>query len=97
MVQKVYGYEFHNDADFYFPQVLMGQSDVAGWGIFLQRAADKDDLNSRSSVGTGLGSLACLKDQGHMVILDQASGAPDPVPISALAVKSLYLTRPSLF
>ncbi|GJZ23287.1 hypothetical protein Tco_0560746 [Tanacetum coccineum] len=37
-----------------------------------------------SSVGTGLGSLACLKDQGHMMILDQASGAPDPVPISAL-------------
>ncbi|GJY52220.1 hypothetical protein Tco_0443067 [Tanacetum coccineum] len=69
-------------------RVLMGRSDVAGWGIFLQRAADKDDLNSRSSVGTvgtGLGSLACLKDQGHMVILDQASGAPDPVPISALA------------
>ncbi|GJV18231.1 hypothetical protein Tco_1363554 [Tanacetum coccineum] len=50
-----------------------------------------------SSVGTGLGSLAYLKDQGNMVILDQASGAPDPVPISALAVKSLYLTRPSLF
>ncbi|GJZ66387.1 hypothetical protein Tco_0623083 [Tanacetum coccineum] len=53
-------------------KVLMGQSDVAGWGIFLQ------------------GSLVCLKDQGHMVILDQASGAPDPVPISALAVRARY-------
>ncbi|PWA78136.1 quinone oxidoreductase [Artemisia annua] len=42
----------------------------------------------------GQGSLACLKDRGHMVIFGQA---PDPVPISALAVKSLYLTRPSLF
>nr|GEY93055.1 SET domain-containing protein [Tanacetum cinerariifolium] len=52
-------------------RVLMGQSDVAGWGIFLQ------------------GSLACLKDRGHMVILDQASGAPDP--ISALATPQAHL------
>lgn len=26
----------------------------------------------------------------------QASGVPDPVPLSALAAKCLYLTRPSL-
>ncbi|GJU77227.1 retrovirus-related pol polyprotein from transposon TNT 1-94 [Tanacetum coccineum] len=44
-----------------------------------------------SSVGTGLGSLAYLKDRGNMVILDQASGAPDPVPISALADKEQLL------
>nr|GEZ80980.1 tyrosine-sulfated glycopeptide receptor 1 [Tanacetum cinerariifolium] len=39
----------------------------------------------KSSIGTGMGSLACLKDRGHIVILDKASGAPDPVPISTLA------------
>ncbi|KAI3735140.1 hypothetical protein L6452_14628 [Arctium lappa] len=42
------------------------------------------------------GSLACLKTRGHMVSFGQASGAPDPIPLSALGVKSLYLTRPSL-
>ncbi|KAI3517557.1 hypothetical protein L1887_16772 [Cichorium endivia] len=42
------------------------------------------------------GSLACLKTRGHLVSFGQSSGAPDPIPLSALAVKSLYLTRPSL-
>lgn len=42
------------------------------------------------------GSLACLKTRGHMVSFGQSSGAPDPIPLSALGVKSLYLTRPSL-
>ncbi|KAI3778089.1 hypothetical protein L2E82_07110 [Cichorium intybus] len=50
------------------------------------------------SVGkdTFQGSLACLKTRGHLVSFGQSSGAPDPIPLSALAVKSLYLTRPSL-
>ncbi|KAL8552496.1 hypothetical protein ACS0TY_001253 [Phlomoides rotata] len=43
------------------------------------------------------GSLACLKVCGYMVSFGQASGTPDPVPLSALAPKSLFLTRPSLF
>ncbi|CAL9006663.1 unnamed protein product [Prunus brigantina] len=43
------------------------------------------------------GSLACLKTRGYMVSFGQSSGAPDPVPLSAIAVKSLFLTRPSLF
>ncbi|XP_021802420.1 uncharacterized protein LOC110746498 [Prunus avium] len=42
------------------------------------------------------GSLACLKTRGYMVSFGQSSGAPDPVPLSAIAVKSLFLTRPSL-
>ncbi|KAJ0764638.1 putative 2-haloacrylate reductase [Helianthus annuus] len=42
------------------------------------------------------GSLACLKTRGHMVSFGQSSGTPDPVPLSALAAKSLFLTRPSL-
>ncbi|CAA3005773.1 quinone oxidoreductase-like [Olea europaea subsp. europaea] len=42
------------------------------------------------------GSLACLKLRGCMVNFGQSSGTPDPVPLSALAVKSLFLTRPSL-
>lgn len=50
------------------------------------------------SVGkdTFQGSLACLKTRGYMVSFGQSSGTPDPVPLSALAVKSLFLTRPSL-
>ena len=42
------------------------------------------------------GSLACLKPRGYMVNYGQSSGTPDPVPLSALAAKSLFLTRPLL-
>ncbi|KAK3221116.1 hypothetical protein Dsin_015086 [Dipteronia sinensis] len=50
------------------------------------------------SVGkdTFQGSLECLKIRGYMVSFGQSSGTPDPVPLSALAPKSLFLTRPSL-
>ncbi|KAF3433177.1 hypothetical protein FNV43_RR24279 [Rhamnella rubrinervis] len=46
------------------------------------------------SVGkdTFQGSLACLKLRGYMVSFGVSSGEPDPVPLSALAVKSLFLT-----
>lgn len=42
------------------------------------------------------GSLECLKVRGYMVSFGQSSGMPDPVPLSALASKSLFLTRPSM-
>lgn len=42
------------------------------------------------------GSLACLKPRGYMMSYGQSSGTPDPVPLSALAAKSLFLTRPSM-
>ncbi|CAK9135133.1 unnamed protein product [Ilex paraguariensis] len=50
------------------------------------------------SVGkdTFQGSLACLKVRGYMVNFGQSSGAPDPVPLSALVAKSLFLTAPAL-
>ncbi|XP_010693723.1 uncharacterized protein LOC104906640 [Beta vulgaris subsp. vulgaris] len=50
------------------------------------------------SVGkdTFQGSLDCLKLRGYMVLFGQSSGAPDPVPLSAIAAKSLFLTRPTL-
>ncbi|KAJ7949496.1 Quinone oxidoreductase [Quillaja saponaria] len=50
------------------------------------------------SVGkdTFQGSLECLKLRGYMVSFGQSSGTPDPVPLSALAPKSLFLTRPTL-
>ncbi|KAL7003716.1 NADPH:quinone reductase [Sarracenia purpurea var. burkii] len=50
------------------------------------------------SVGkdTFQGSLASLKIRGYMVNFGQASGAADPLPLSALQPKSLFLTRPSL-
>lgn len=31
-----------------------------------------------------------------MISFGQSSGTPDPVPLSALAAKSLFLTRPTL-
>ncbi|KAK3018794.1 hypothetical protein RJ639_002911 [Escallonia herrerae] len=43
------------------------------------------------------GSLACLKIRGYLVSFGDASGAPDPVPLSALGAKSLFLTRSGLF
>lgn len=50
------------------------------------------------SVGkdTFQGSLACLKLRGHMVSFGQSSGTPDPLPLSAIGAKSLFLTRPTL-
>ncbi|KAM7266198.1 hypothetical protein ACFE04_004095 [Oxalis oulophora] len=50
------------------------------------------------SVGkdTFQGSLECLKLRGYMVSFGQSSGTPDPIPTSALAAKSLFLTRPSM-
>ncbi|KAF4372075.1 hypothetical protein F8388_000291, partial [Cannabis sativa] len=42
------------------------------------------------------GSLACLKLRGCMVSFGQSSGTPDPLPLSAIAAKSLFLTRPTL-
>ncbi|CAI0404748.1 unnamed protein product [Linum tenue] len=42
------------------------------------------------------GSLSCLKIRGYLVVFGQSSGTPDPIPLSALAPKCLYLTRPSL-
>lgn len=42
------------------------------------------------------GSLACLKLRGCMVSFGQSSGTPDAVPLSAIAAKSLFLTRPTL-
>ncbi|XP_021721741.1 uncharacterized protein LOC110689300 [Chenopodium quinoa] len=50
------------------------------------------------SVGkdTFQGSLECLKLRGYMVLFGQSSGSPDPVPLSAIAAKSLFLTRPTL-
>ncbi|CAA7022509.1 unnamed protein product [Microthlaspi erraticum] len=50
------------------------------------------------SVGkdTFKGSLACLKKRGYMVSFGQSSGTPDPVALSDLSPKSLFLTRPSM-
>jgi NADPH2:quinone reductase len=42
-------------------------------------------------------SLECLAIRGYMVNFGSASGTPDPVAIQALAAKSLFLTRPTLF
>ncbi|KAJ4777708.1 hypothetical protein LUZ62_061965 [Rhynchospora pubera] len=42
------------------------------------------------------GSLSTLKSRGYMVSFGQSSGLPDPLPVSELASKSLFLTRPSL-
>jgi NADPH2:quinone reductase len=46
---------------------------------------------------TFLRSLECLKPRGYMVSYGQASGMPDPLPLTALAPKSLFLTRAGLF
>ena len=41
-------------------------------------------------------SIACLEPRGYMVLYGQASGPVDPVPVSVLNAKSLFLTRPGL-
>lgn len=41
-------------------------------------------------------SLDCLALRGMLVVYGQASGTPDPIPLSAIAAKSLFISRPSL-
>jgi NADPH2:quinone reductase len=43
------------------------------------------------------GSLRCLGMRGMMVLFGQASGPVAPIDPAALAARSLFLTRPSLF
>ncbi|KAG1362149.1 quinone oxidoreductase 1 [Cocos nucifera] len=51
------------------------------------------------SVGrdTFQGSLACLMSRGYMISFGRSSGRPDPIPMSDLAPKSLFVGRPGLF
>ncbi|PKA61104.1 Quinone oxidoreductase-like protein [Apostasia shenzhenica] len=50
------------------------------------------------SVGkdTYQGSLQCLASRGYMVSFGQSSGLPDPIPLTDLVPKSLFITRPTL-
>lgn len=41
-------------------------------------------------------SMECLASRGFLVSFGQSSGSPDPIPMSDLAPKSLFLTRPSM-
>uniref|UniRef100_A0A0D9XMG5 Enoyl reductase (ER) domain-containing protein n=1 Tax=Leersia perrieri TaxID=77586 RepID=A0A0D9XMG5_9ORYZ len=42
------------------------------------------------------GSLECLMQRGCMISYGQSSGRPEPVPLSDLAPKSLFLGRPGM-
>lgn len=46
---------------------------------------------------TFLKSMECLANRGTLVSFGAASGPPAPFPLSAIAPKALYVTRPSLF
>ena len=41
-------------------------------------------------------SLESLAPHGYLVSFGQSSGSPDPISMSDLAPKSLFLTRPSM-
>lgn len=60
--------------------------------FFIIRFIDSVELTSLLQ-----GSLQCLAQRGYMISFGQSSGLPDPVPLSDLAPKSLFLTRPALF
>ncbi|KAM2975596.1 hypothetical protein FF1_001742 [Malus domestica] len=67
---------------------------------FVSRVTEITSDNGVNVVYDSVGNdtfQACLKTRGYMVSCGQASGAIDPVPLSALAAKSLFLTRPALF
>ena len=61
------------------------------YGIYLHQ------MSLRKLPGNSImqGSISCLASRGYMVSFGQSSGKPDPVPLSDLAPKSLFLTRPS--
>ena len=42
------------------------------------------------------GSVECLASRGFLVSFGQSSGTPDPIPMSDLSSKSLFITRPRL-
>ncbi|AIL65935.1 Quinone oxidoreductase 1 [Rickettsiales bacterium Ac37b] len=46
---------------------------------------------------TLLKSIECLSNFGLLVSFGQSSGMPDPIDLSVLSPKSLFITRPSLF
>ncbi len=42
-------------------------------------------------------SIECLRPRGMMVSYGNASGKPDPLDLGALAARSLFITRPTLY
>ena len=73
---------------------------AADWVAEAKRLTDGRGVDAvMDGVGraTWAGSLDALAPLGTMISFGAASGVPEPVPLSALAAKSLKLTRPTLF
>ena len=74
---------------------------MLGYGGFAARVRELTD-GGAAVVYDGIGrttfdeSLDALRPRGFMVLYGAASGQPDPVPISKIQSRSLYLTRPQL-
>ena len=70
---------------------------------FVARAKELTQGNGVAVAYDGVGkdtflkSLECLGVRGYLVSFGAASGVPDPLPVPALAAKSSFLTRPTLF
>ena len=73
------------------------QDDFAGEIHDLTQGNGVDIVYDSVGAKTFQSSLAALRLRGHLVNFGQSSGAVDPVTLSALAAKSLSITRPILF
>jgi NADPH:quinone reductase len=78
-----------------------GADEVLGYDGFAERVRELTG-GGAAVVYDGIGratfdeSLDALRPRGFMVLYGAASGQPDPVPISKIQSRSLYLTRPQL-
>ncbi|XP_076894115.1 uncharacterized protein LOC143546305 [Bidens hawaiensis] len=76
--------------------IIYNQEDFVSRVAEITSGEGVDVVFDSIGIDTFQGSLACLKPRGYMVSYGQSSGTPEPVPLSALATKSLFLTRPSI-
>ncbi len=77
--------------------VVVGTAGVCEAALDLTGGKGADVVYDSVGKDTFETSLACLRVRGLLVSFGQSSGSPPPVPLSSLAKKCLYLTRPTLF
>lgn len=77
--------------------VVIGTSTLVKTVLDLTGGSGADVVYDSVGKDTFDSSLECLRTRGLCVSFGQSSGAVPPMPLTALAKKCLYLTRPSLF
>ncbi|GJN09404.1 hypothetical protein PR202_ga27407 [Eleusine coracana subsp. coracana] len=75
---------------------LLGQWANALGATVIGTVSNEEKAAQATQDGCHHASVECLASRGFLVSFGQSSGIPDPIPLSDLASKSLFLTRPSM-